>query len=113
MPAKKAADEFMQNVQQHERAWGDKHYPARPDLQTILAAPVVAFWKSTNPREKRETITLHADVNAINSHLSFLILHSNTKQPDRRLARVFVNKRRIRPTGLAVRWEFTDTGETV
>lgn len=96
---------FMAYVQNHERAWGMDTYPGRPRLDEILNAWIVAFWYPTRRREPGFRITLHRDIDEIQQHVTELVLHSNTRPPERRLARLFVNKKQVKVKGVRLVFE--------
>lgn len=95
-------ESFMSYVQLHERAWGMDSYPNRPKLEDILQAKYVAFWASTTRNDPGYRITLHEDGAEINRYLTELVLHSKTRIPDRRLARLFIEKKQYRIKGVKV-----------
>ena len=96
-------ERFMKYVQMHERAWGSDNYKGRPELDAILKAPVVAMWYPVKRnREDRWTITLHQNMGELNRHITALVLHSSIVQPEKRLARIFVNQKRVVIKGVRV-----------
>ncbi len=105
-------DTFLGIVQQHERTWGMESYPGRPDLEAILAAPVVAFWAGEakdTPRQKtqteRYTVTLHKDLSDVERYITSLVLRLAIELPKRRLARLFVKGVEVRVKGVQVVFE--------
>jgi hypothetical protein len=104
-------DTFLGFVQQHERLWGMESYPGRPDLEAILAAPVVAFWVGEvkdAPRSKtpeRYTVTLHNDLADVERYITSLVLRLAIELPKRRLARLFVKGAEVRIKGVQVVFE--------
>ena len=93
-------DSFMGYVELHERAWGMDTYSGRPKLEDILNAPIVTFWYPTSGRESRNTVTLFDNTKELNEYVSTLLLHSKTRQPDKRLARLFIKRRRAEVKGV-------------
>jgi hypothetical protein len=108
-------DTFLSVVQQHERMWGMDSYPGRPDLEAILAAPVVAFWAGEvkdAPRSKtteRYTVTLHNDLSDVERYITSLVLRLAIELPKRRLARLFVKGTEVRIKGVQVVFEKLET----
>jgi hypothetical protein len=90
---------FMGWIQLHERAWGLETYEGRPTLQDMLAAPVLAFWYPVRRDESRFTATIYKDMKDLNAYASFILIHCNTRPPTWRLARLFVDRRRMKVRG--------------
>ncbi|MFN8380024.1 MAG: hypothetical protein U0452_15270 [Anaerolineae bacterium] len=88
----------MALVQQHERAWGNDTYAGRPDLATILDAPVVAFWQvqSSGKQSDRPQITLHKDLREIEDFYVKMIFRSALPMQQRRLYKLFVDGQQMR-----------------
>lgn len=93
---------FMGWIQLHERAWGAENYKDRPELKDMIAAPVLAFWYPARSSDTRFTATIHRDMGELNAYASNLLIHSRARQPIRRLARLFVDRRRVRVRGVRV-----------
>lgn len=86
--------EFLKEVERHQQKWGAESYTGKPTLEQILKAKVVAFWyPSGTDADMHTTITLHNDLKDINEYVRAIVLHTKTRMPVVRLARVFVNKR--------------------
>jgi hypothetical protein len=92
----KPRDEFMERVQTHERSWANENYPSRPDLIDILAAPIVVFWQSNDPKITHQTITLHQEMVDLEKWLIQAILRAHVATPDKRLVTIFQNRRKVR-----------------
>lgn len=101
----KPRDEFMERVQAHERGWGNEKYPERPDLIDLMAAPVVAFWQPTDPKIKNQTITIHQDVSDLEKWLIQAVLRAHLTNPDKRLAAIFQDKRKVRVKDVKIIFE--------
>lgn len=91
---------FMGYVQIHERAWGTDDYKGRPKLTEILAAPIVAFWYSTQQGEARLLVSLYDHIDELEEEISTLFLHSRTRPIERRLFRLFYQQKRLHVEGL-------------
>lgn len=92
------ANEFMECVQMHERAWGMETYANRPPLEKIMTAPVVVFWKSRNQKMSADelwTVTLHADMTALEQHFTSLLFRVTVKPIDKIAVRIFQNQKRV------------------
>jgi len=100
--AKPNDETYMGWIQLHERAWGTEHYEARPNLQAMLDAPVLAFWYPIQRHDQRFTATIHSTMYELNAYATHLLIHSGTQPPKRRLARLFVDRRRVRIRGVRV-----------
>ena len=90
--------DFLALVQQHERAWGNETYAGRPTLETILHAPVVAFWQVQNSGKQadRPQITLHKDLREIEEFYVKMIFRSSLPIQQRRLYKLFVDGKQMR-----------------
>ncbi len=84
-------DTFMGHVQLHERAWGTDNYKGRPSLDEILSARIVCFWR-VRYSDPGYQITLHESPSEIHKYASDLVLHNRTRPPERRIAKLFVEK---------------------
>ena len=93
-------DTFVGYVELHERAWGMDTYSGRPKLEDILNAPIVTFWYPAKGRESRQTVMLFTSMKELNEYISSILLESKVRQPERRLARLFVNHRRVQIKGV-------------
>lgn len=93
-------DSFVGHVELHERAWGMDTYSGRPKLEDILSAPIVTFWYPAKGRESRQTVMLFATMKELNEYISSLVLESKVRQPDKRLARLFVKQKRVQIKGV-------------
>ena len=96
----KKRDTFMGYVELHERAWGMDTYPGRPKLEDILDAPIVTFWYPGKGRESRHTVMIFDNTKELNQYLGQILLHSRLKQPDKRLSRVYVKRKRVEIKGV-------------
>lgn len=104
----KSDDTFLGFVELNERAWGTESYVGRPKLQEILDARVVVFWHSTKRRDPGLRISVYPDLKALHHYTSRMLIHSNTQQPDRRIARVYVDRRRMRLKGIKLVFDLED-----
>lgn len=103
------ANEFMDCVQMHERAWGMETYANRPPLEKIMAAPVVVFWKSRHQKKSADelwAVTLHADMAALEQHFTSLLFRVTVKPIDKIAVRIFQNQKRVVLKG--VRFVFSE-----
>lgn len=96
---------FMGYVELNERAWGLDKYPGRPALDEILAAKAVAFWR-VNTTDPGYRVTLHRTIGELEQYAYDLLIHSNTRKPDRRLAKLFINQKPARIAGLRLKLEW-------
>lgn len=98
-----AKDEsFLGWIQLHERAWGTESYKNRPTLSDMLNAPVLAFWYPTIKTKERFTASVHQSMKDLNEYATYLLVHAKVRQPEARLARIFIDKRRVRIRGVRV-----------
>jgi hypothetical protein len=94
---------FLGWIQLHERAWGTENYKDRPSLRDMLDAPVLAFWYPARTKSNpRYTATIHQSLKGLHEYATYLLLHSSVRQPEARLARLFVDKRKVRIRGVRV-----------
>jgi len=100
---------FLGEVEIHERAWGTQSYSGRPKLVEIMSARIVAFWRE-NRRDPGYRITLHQDTKEIQRYVTEILLNVNTRTPNRRLARLFVEQKRIKIKGVKLIFEMEDIG---
>jgi hypothetical protein len=126
---------FLTLVQEHERAWGNDIYANRPDLATILSAPIVVFWAGFAPSsgssmppprlatssipsgtsfrggspppgtDQRLFITLHDNLNEIERYYVNLIMRLSFEPPRRRLVHLFVNQTEMRISEVKLSFE--------
>lgn len=97
----KSAD-FIHAIQVHERAWGSDPYPNRPNLQEMLSAKVVVFWK--HAKEDRLRATLHDDLRDVETALAKMLLRLGIESPKRSVARIYVGGQRMCIQGLSVKF---------
>lgn len=98
---------FMDLVQTHEREWGNTAYTGRPDLGSILQAPVVVFWKPADPKQENQhlTITLHNGLEELEQHFSKIIFRSSAGYPDEVAVRIYEDQKRVTVRGVKVVFE--------
>jgi hypothetical protein len=84
--------EFMQWVEDHERAWGTREYPGRPILAEILSAKIVVFWK-TDDRPTRYTVTLYTGGQDLENAF-FRMFFGTASGEFRQPARIFQDQKR-------------------
>lgn len=101
----KPRDEFMERIQAHERNWANENYPSRPDLIEIMAASVVAFWQSSDPKIKHQTISLHQDMADLERWLIQAVLRAHVSNPEKRLVAIFQDKRKVRVKDVKIIFE--------
>lgn len=104
----RAKDTFLGYVQLNERAWGTEGYPNRPTLEEILEARVVAFWSSTRRKEPGYRVTVHQNLSEIHRFASEMLIHSRTQVPDKRLTKLYVDKRQVRIKAVRVLLEYDE-----
>lgn len=102
----KGGETFVGFVELNERAWGTNSYPGRPTLHEILTSKIVAFWRTDQKRDHAYRVTLHTTLRDINNYASAIVLHSNTRTPERRLMRLYVDQRRVVIRGVKLILEF-------
>lgn len=94
---------FMGWIQLHERAWGTEKYADRPTLKDMLNAPVLVFWYPHNrAHDHRFTASVYPSMMEVNKHATLMLVESKFKVPARRIARLFVDQRRVRIRGVRV-----------
>jgi hypothetical protein len=107
---------FLGYVELHERMWGMETYPGRPTLEEILSAPVLALWyppdeeeaaKTDFFKQERFTLTLHEDLQAIESYINRLIFRLSVKMPRQRLAKVFTSGKEVKMKSVSIVFEET------
>ncbi|MCB9453309.1 MAG: hypothetical protein H6672_17905 [Anaerolineaceae bacterium] len=98
---------FMAEVEMHERAWGTQSYSGRPSLAKIMEARIVVFWRE-NRRDPGYHITLHENTKEIQKYVNESVLDIGLKPPARRLARLYVNQKRIRIKGVKIIFEMDE-----
>lgn len=82
-------DNLNAYIELHERSWGMRQYAGRPKLDDILKAPVVAFWRPSDDKDDRCTITLHDNLFDLEKYFTRLLFRSNVEPPKRRVAKIF------------------------
>lgn len=92
-------NEFMEYVQLHERSWGDKTYPGRPNLTEIMQSRVVVFWQIEGKAD-RYVISLYKNIPELEKFLTRVLLLGNVNLSRRRLAKIFKDQQRLQVTGL-------------
>lgn len=98
-------------VQLHERSWGQDRYKDRPGLEDMLNAQVLAFWYPNKRNETRFTASVHQTLRDLNAYATHLLIYSKVEQPQQRLARLFVDGRRVRVRGVRILIEeITESG---
>lgn len=100
---------FMYYVQLHERAWGERRYLGRPDLESILNAKVVAFWRKQ--REERLIITVHDNLEEIEQYLLKSLTRLEYVAPEKFLILMFANRRRVKIAGLKIKFRYDDEAD--
>lgn len=95
-------DTFMGFVELNERAWGSDGYAGRPRLEEILRARVVAFWQHSRNRDPAYRVSVHENLHEIHEWAAHVLIESRTRTPEKRLARLYVDKRRVRIKGVRI-----------
>lgn len=94
---------FMDEVEKHQRAWGERTYKGRPTLQQLLDAVVVAFWYPSGFGDLEIVATIHNDTKEIDEYITHLVWYSQKeKMPHSRLSKVFVNQQEIKVKAIRV-----------
>lgn len=91
---------FIGWIDLHEKAWGMDSYRDRPTLKDMLNATVLAFWYPTKGTDSRFTATVHRDMGALNRYATVMLCETKYKQPPRRLARLFINRKKMNILGV-------------
>ncbi len=89
-------------IELHERTWGMKQYTGRPKLDAILKSPVVVFWRSTDAKEERWTITLHDDFKELEKYFTRLLFRSNVQLPGRKVVKIFKDGKPVIVRGVKI-----------
>lgn len=98
---------FLNEVEIHERVWGTVSYSGRPKLSDIMTARIVAFWRYSR-RDPGYRVTLHNDSREIHKYVTDMVLNVNTRTPNRRLARLYVEQKRIKIKGVKIIFEMEE-----
>jgi hypothetical protein len=107
MPKNK--DTFMDWVQLHERARGNRSYVGRPSLEEILVAPIVTFWRTLRESEQPPyTIKLYQDLRDVEKYLTQLLLRSSANPPQETLARIYANRKRVTVSAAQIQFQEVD-----
>lgn len=108
---------FMEIVQLHERSWGMDQYPGRPTLSDLLSSPIVIMWTGGNTRpaasiggkritepqsaQPRFMLSIHHKIEELNEVLLGMIVAGKvTPNSQRKISRIFVNKKPVKITGV-------------
>jgi hypothetical protein len=91
---------FLDYVQQHERSWGDKLYPGRPSLASIMASPIVVFWRTGSARDDMYKITLHDDMAQVEKQLVRMLIAA--EPPNDRINMIFQNQKKLSIVGVSI-----------
>jgi len=94
-------DNFMYFVQLHERAWGMESYSGRPQLEDIMNAGVVVFWK-VEGNEDRYMVTVHQSLDEVEHYFSRLLFRSSVNLPRKRVIRIFHQQKRLIVKGVKI-----------
>lgn len=92
----------MELVQAHERGWGMETYPGRPSLADMLNRRIVVFWSGDDKTGKgRMTVSVHDKADELNETVLGMVLAAKvTPSAQRRLARMFVDQKVVKITGI-------------
>ena len=92
-------DTFISMVEVNDRSWGNETYADRPTLERVLNAPIVVFWKlmKTEPGYR---VTCHDTLTDLHIFASTMFLRPIPV--DRRIARVYVQQKRVKVKGVKV-----------
>lgn len=97
--------QFLELVEFHQKAWGTDTYKGKPNLQQLMEAQIVAFWYPANGDDLHLTATIHRNMSEINDYLLALIMHTKTRQPVLRLAKVFERQLPKKVKEVKIIWE--------
>lgn len=105
--------DFMDYVQGHERSWGNDTYQNKPELEALLRAPIVAFWRpvgsDTNDKKaERYIATLHKDLGELEDYFSKLLFRALLEPPKQRILKIFANTKSVKIKGVKVLFEVTE-----
>ncbi len=99
---------FLDYVQEHERAWGNDTYTNRPNLQEFLQAAVVVFWMPVGVETPRRTATLHKNLDELQDYFAKLLLRGTLEPPKQRIVQIFANGKPARIKGVKVEFEVSE-----
>ena len=100
----------MELIQAHERGWGMEQYVGRPSLADMLSRRIIVFWSGDDKSGKgRLMVTVHDTAEELNDIVLSMILASKiTPSTQRRLARIFVEQKAVKITGVRLLIEHSD-----
>lgn len=80
---------LMDLIQLHERKWGERVYPGRPSLESLMSSKVIAMW-FVGPRF---ILTTHESVTELSTLIGYVLVGSDPIGVTRTLHRVYIDKR--------------------
>ena len=101
---------LMELIQAHERGWGMEQYVGRPSLADMLGRRIIVFWTGDDKTGKgRMTVTVHDSAEELNEIVLGMIVASKvTPSSQRRLARMFVEQKVVKISGVRLLIEHPD-----
>lgn len=84
---------FIDWVQLHERAWGEKSYTDKPTLEEIMRAPVVTFWRPLKDKKQLYIARLYNDTREIEHYFTSILFRAGIADPEYKLSRIFVYRK--------------------
>lgn len=104
-------NDSLKMIELHERTWGEESYPGRPGLADMMKAPVLVFWRqSLRPGRRpddRYKASIHEGLEDVEAYLTKTLFRLTVKQPERVIARIYINGRRVRVSGITIHFEET------
>ncbi len=105
-------NQFIEDVQRHERTWGNQSYTGRPTLADILAAEVVVFWQNPpkNPQVPPvQTISLHPSLDELGRYLARMFLRATATGERKYISKIYAGKRLVKIRSVQVTFEPAST----
>ena len=94
---------LLKIIEVHERCWGTEKYTDRPTLQAMLNARIVAVWYSMKKHHKKcFVITIHEDINEIETYFTKVVMAYGKQPPERRLRSLFVDNQQVKVAGVSL-----------
>ena len=102
-------DSLNAYIELHERSWGMRQYSGRPKLDEIRKTPVVAFWRPSDDKDDRWTITLHENLFDLEKYFTRLLVRSNVEPPKRRVVKIFKDGKAVIVRGVKILFQEVET----
>ena len=75
---------------------------AAPDARRHAESAGAGLWYPSKRGETRFTASIHPTLRDLNAYATHLLVYSKVEQPQQRLARLFVDGRRVRIRGVRI-----------